>query len=46
MNVHAGLMIMLYNIRYIHTASANARGLIGYLLYRAWTPEIPPIQPH
>ena len=46
MQVHVGLMIMLYNIRYMHAAPANAGGLIGYLLYSAWTHEIPPIQSH
>ena len=46
MQVHTGLMIMLYNIRYMHAAPANAGGLIGYSFYSAWTPEIPPIQSH
>ena len=33
MQVHAGLVIMLYIIRYMHAAPANAGGLIGYSLY-------------
>ena len=45
MQVHVGLMIM-YNIRYMHAAPANAGGLIGYLLYSAWTLETPPIYNH